>query len=174
MKWNRIAVLVITLMVTPQIQAEGPFAGPSVGLVSGQESDTENLGFVAGYSPDEGLGFEVFYLKAQSEDSATVSGFAGDISTDTWGILGVYKSAGDIYFKGKLGYGVVSIEVDPDGRRAVEDSESGVAFGLAVGATIGPGALELSYTALPDMGEYSGSDVDADTDIIYLTYLWYL
>jgi len=174
MKWNRIAVLVITLIVTPQIQAEGPFAGITLGLVSGEESDTENLGFVAGHSPDEGFGFEVFYLKALSEDSANVSGLSGDISTDTWGILGVYKTAGDIYFKGKVGYGVVSVDFDPDGGSNIEDSASGFALGLSVGTTIGPGDLELSYTMLPDLGEYSEGDVDADTDIIAVTYLWYL
>jgi len=182
MKWNRIAVLVITLIVAPQIQAEGPFAGITLGLVSGEESDTENLGFVAGHSPAEGFGFEVFYLKALSEDNANVSGLSGDISTDTWGILGVYKTAGatyfegvgDIYFKGKVGYGVVSVDFDVDGGSSIEDSASGFALGLSVGTTIGPGDLELSYTMLPDLGEYSEGDVDADTDIIAVTYLWYL
>ena len=176
MNWNRIAVLVITLIVAPQIQAEGPFAGITLGLVSGEESDTENLGFVAGHSPDEGFGFEVFYLKALSDDSAIVSGFSGDISTDTWGILGVYKSTGDIYFKGKVGYGVVRAEFDVDGGSDIKDSASGFALGLSVGTTIGPGDLELSYTMLPDLGEFSEGDVgvDADTDIIAVTYLWYL
>ncbi len=176
MKWNRIAVLVITLIVTPQIQAEGPFAGISYGLVSSEEADTGNLGFVAGHSLDEGFGFEVFYLQALSDDGATISGVSGDISTDTWGLLGVYKTAGDIYFKGKFGYGVARIEFDVDDASDFKDSASGFALGLSVGTTIGPGDLELSYTTLPDIGEFSEGNVsvDANTDIIAVTYLWYL
>ena len=41
-------------------------------------------------------------------------------------------------------------------------------------STVGPGDLELSYTTLPALGEFSEGDVDADTDIIAITYLWYL
>ena len=179
MKWNRIAVLVITLIVAPQTQAEGPFAGISFGLVNSEEADTENLGFVAGHSEDEGFGFEVFYLKALSDDSASSSGFSADISTDTWGIFGVYKSADDIYFedmyfKGKVGIGVISIEVDIDGRGSIRDSASDLAFGLAVGTTVGPGDLELSYTMFPSFGEFEDLDTDADADIIAVNYLWYL
>jgi len=179
MKWNRIAVLVITLVVAPQAQAEGPFAGISLGLVSSEEADTENLGFVAGHSEDDGFGFEVFYLKALSDDSATVSGISGDISTDTWGILGVYKTANDIYFenvyfKGKVGIGVITIEADADGGGSIDDSAADFAIGFAVGTTLGPGDLELSYTMLPSAGEFDDIGIDADADIIAINYLWYL
>lgn len=179
MKWNRIAVLVITLIVAPQTQAEGPFAGISLGLVNSEEAETENLGFVAGYSEDEGFGFEVFYLKALSDDRASRSGLSGDISTDTWGILGVYKSADDIffdniYFKGKAGIGVIRIEVDIDEGSNIRDSASGLAFGFAVGTTVGPGDLELSYTLFPSFGEFDDLDMDADADMIAVNYLWYL
>ena len=175
MKWNCIAVLVITLIIAPRVQAEGPFAGISFGLVSSEEADTENLGFVAGHSPDEGFGFEFFYLQAMSDDSVSVSGISGDISTDTWGILGVYKSAGEIYFKGKLGVGVISVEADPDGASSIDDSASGFAFGLAVGTTLGPGDLELSYTSLSASDDFEDlDDTDADADIIAINYLWYL
>ncbi|MCP4471169.1 MAG: hypothetical protein GY815_10865 [Gammaproteobacteria bacterium] len=71
MKWNRIAVLVITLIAAPLAQAEGPFAGVTYGQVSSDDADTGNLGFVTGYSPDEWLGFEVFYLKTMSEASVS-------------------------------------------------------------------------------------------------------
>lgn len=174
MKWNRIAVLVITLFAAPQALAEGIFAGITLGQVSTEESDTVNLGLVAGYSSAKGYGYEVFYLKTDEDDSASVSGFSGDISTDVWGIFGVYKSSGDIYLKGKFGYGVVSIDFDVDGGENFSDSESDFALGLAVGATLGPGDLELSYTMLPNLDEFDDSDVEADTDIIALTYLWYL
>ncbi|MCP4408707.1 MAG: hypothetical protein GY807_13260 [Gammaproteobacteria bacterium] len=174
MKWNRIAVLVITLVTAPQALAEDIFAGVTLGQVSTEESDTDNLGFVAGYSSSEGYGYEVFYLKTIEDDSASVSGFSGDISTDVWGIFGVYKSSGDIYFKGKFGYGVVSVDIDVDGGGKFEDSESDFAFGLTVGARLGPGDLELSYTMLPDLDDFDGTDVEADTDVIALNYLWYL
>lgn len=175
MKWNRIAVLAITLVVAPQTQAEGPFAGISYGQVQSEEADTENLGFVAGHSGEEGFGFEVFYLKAQSDDSVASSGFSGDVSTDTWGIFGVYKSAGDIYFKGKAGIGVINIEVDIDGGSTISDSAADLAFGIAVGATVGPGDLELTYTTFPSFGEFDDlNDTDADADVIAVNYLWHL
>jgi hypothetical protein len=179
MKWNRIAVLVITLAVAPQIQAEGPFAGASLGLVSSEEADTTNLGFVAGHSPDEGFGFEVFYLNEISDDSASVSGFTGDISTDTWGILAVYKTADNAYFervylKGKAGIGVISIEADIDGFGSIKDSESGLALGVAAGIRLGPGDIELSYTIMPSNGKFDELDMDADADIIAVNYLWHL
>lgn len=181
MKWNRIAVLVITLVAAPQAlaegieaQAENIIAGVTLGRVSTDESDTNNLGFVAGYVPSGGYGFEFFYLKNMSDDSVSVSGISGDVKTDTWGIFGVYKSTGDIYLKGKFGYGVVSVDFDPDEAGKVSDSESGFALGLAVGTTLGPGDLELSYTMMPDLGEFDNTDVEADTDILAVTYLWYL
>jgi hypothetical protein len=180
MKWNRIAVLVITLCLTLQAKAEAEadtdniIAGVSLGLVSTDESDTNGLGFVAGYVPTGGFGFEVFYLKSMSDDSVSVSGASGDVKIDTWGIFGVYKSTGDIYVKGKAGIGVVNLEFDIDGGDSVKESESGLAIGLAVGATLGPGDLELSYTIMSNLGEFDNSDVEADTDILAVTYLWYL
>ncbi len=174
MKWNRIAVLVITLVAAPQALAEDILAGVTLGQVSTEESDTDNLGFVVGYSSTEGYGFEVFYLKTIEDDSVSVSGFSGDVSTDVWGIFGVYKSPGDIYLKGKFGYGVVSMDFDGDGGGEFADSESDFALGLAVGATLGPGDLELSYTMLPNLDDFEDTDVEADTDIIALTYLWHL
>ncbi len=176
MKWNRIAVLVITLIVAPLAQAEGPFAGITYGQVSTDDADTGNLGFVTGYSPDAGFGYEVFYLKTISEDSVSNSNRSADISIDTWGIFGVYKSTGDIYYKGKIGYGVVSVDFDADGNSSTSDSASDFAFGLAVGTTVGPGDLELSYTILPDLGIFDDVDIDIDTDvdIIAINYLWYL
>lgn len=174
MKWNRIAVLVIALIATPLAQAEDIIAGVSLGLVSTEESDTENLGFVVGYTPSGDYGFEVFYLKGMSDDSVSVSGVSGDVSADTWGIFGVYKSAGDIYLKGKFGYGIISVDFDADGGGDIKDSESGFAYGLGVGTTLGPGDLELSYTVIPGLDDFDESDVEADTDIIALTYLWYL
>jgi hypothetical protein len=179
MKWNRVAVLVITLFVATQAQAEGIFAGVSLGLVSSEEADTTNLGFVAGHSPDEGFGFEVFYLKEFSDDSGSVSGVSGDISTDTWGILGVYKTADNAYFdkvylKGKVGLGVVSIEFDGDAGGSIDDSEAGLALGAAIGTTLGPGDIEFSYTMMPITSDFDDLDMDGDADIIAINYLWYL
>lgn len=176
MKWNRIVVIMLTLVTSPQALAENIFAGVTLGQVSTKESDTVNLGLTAGYTSTEGFGFEAFYLASTNDDSASVSGVSGDISTDVWGIYGVYKyqSSQDIYVKGKLGYGVVKIGFDVNGGEHFEDSESGLSYGLAVGTQLGPGAIELSYIKLPNLDDFDNSGVEADTDIIALTYLWYL
>lgn len=173
MKWNRIAVLVFALIAAPQAPAEGPFAGISFGQVSIDDADTGNPGFVAGHSPAEGFGFEVFYLKGVSDDSASSSGFTGDVTLDTWGIFAVYKTGGEFYFKGKFGYGVVSMEADIDNGDDFRDSESDFAFGVAAGTRLGPGDLELAYTIIPVSGDFDDTDINADTDIIAVNYLWY-
>ena len=184
MKWKPVAVFVITLVAAPQVSAGDVLAGITLGQVSTEESDTDNLGFVAGYSSPEGYGYEVFMLNTIDADSASVSRFSADISTDVMGIFGVYKYdiPGDMYLKGKLGYGIVNLDIDVDGRGKFSDSESGFALGFAAGITLGPGNLELSYTTLPSLGDFDTPDspvfggikVNADTDFIALSYIWNL
>ena len=170
MKCKRIAALVITLIVAPQAQAEGPLAGIIYGQVSLGDFETENLGFVVGHSNDAGFGFEAFYLETVSEDSESRSGRKADISIDTWGILGVYKSAGDIYFKGKVGAASVKLEFDIKGGSDASDSTLDFAYGLAVGTEFGNGAFELSYTILPSFDEFQDVDFDEDADMIAISY----
>jgi hypothetical protein len=136
------------------------------------EFNTGNLGAIAGYSPDSGLGFEAFYMVTAAKDSD--SGAIGDydIYTNTWGLLGVYKSTGDIYIKGKLGVAIVDLQFDVEGPGSIDDTTAGLAYGIAIGTALGNGNLELAYTVLPSMEEFRDVDFDADFDMIAVSYLW--
>jgi hypothetical protein len=172
MKRQLFTILLISLFTIPLAYAEGSYAGIMYGKVDSEEIDTGNLGFVIGSTQDSGFGFEGFYSLTIDEDTISLGSFTADISIDTYGLLAVYKTAGSPYFKGKAGFAVVDVEFDFEGLGSVDDDESGFAYGFAVGAQLGNGSLELSYTVLPEFDDFQGIDVDADVDMLAINYLW--
>ena len=171
MKRNLVVTLLAALLATPLAQAEGPYAGVLYGLVEYDDIETDNLGLVISYNWDNGVGFDFDFSKTLSEDSVSVNGLSGDASLDSWGLFATYRTAGKLYLKGKLGYAVVDREFDGD--IDIDDSAAGFAYGIAGGMVFGDGALEVSYTILPDV-DFQGSDVDDDVNTLALRYHWNL
>lgn len=180
---KRIAILMLGLALCyiPLVQAEGGYLGAMIAQVSAAEDDfdieTGNLGIVVGNVMDSGFGIdgsfgiEGFFLVTVAEDEN--SDLDADVSTEGYGILGFYRTPGDFYVTAKAGWAIVSADIDfNDGGRS-SDSQSGLAYGLGVGASIGGGDLELTYMVLPEFDTFDGADVDIEIDTISLSYLWY-
>ena len=171
MKRNLVVVLLAAVFTAPLAQAEGPYAGVSYTLVEYDDIETDNLGLVIGYLWESGLGFDFDYAKTVSEDSVSANGVSADASLDTWGLYATYQTAGDLYFKGRLGYAVV--QLDLEGAGDTDENASGFAYGVAAGMVFGDGAFEASYSVLPDE-DFQGADVDADAELFAIRYQWNL
>ena len=174
-------MLGLALCYIPLVQAEGGYLGAMVAQVSAEGDDfdieTGNLGIVVGNVVDNGFGIkgsvgvEAFFLVTAAEDEN--SDLDADVSTEGYGILGFYRTPGDFYVTAKAGWAIVSADIDFNGGGSSDDSQTGLAYGLGVGASIGGGDLELNYTVLPEIDSFDGADVDVEIDTISLSYLWY-
>jgi len=174
MKRHLIASLLISFFSIPLAHAETVYLGALYGQVETDNATTDNVGIVIGGSQDPGSGFgvEFFYALTANDDSDTVSGQKINVSISTYGLFGVYKTASMPYVKGEIGVAVVDVTLDIKGSEDRSDSESGFAYGVAVGAPVGNGNLELSYRVLPSINNFDGTDVDTDVDMIAISYLW--
>jgi hypothetical protein len=169
------SLIVIGLLTSPVIHATGNYAGIAYGQVESEDLETGNLGFIIGRSSEKGLGFEFFYMTTVSEDSISSGPFSADVSIDTYGIFGVYRSAIDVYstyFKARAGLAIVDLEFDFGDLGSIDDDTSGFAFGIAIGHRIGNGGLEFAYTVLPEFDDFDGIEVDAEVDMLSLSYYW--
>ena len=167
-----LILLLLGLLATPLARAEGGYGGVLFAKLETEGSDTGNLGVQAGIREANGIGFEVFYAATVAKDSNSFSGFEFETSIDAYGLLGTYQTPGDTYVKFKAGIAMVAIEFDLEDASSEDDDESGFAYGIGVGTAIGKGQLELNYLVLPEFEEFQGTDVDADVDMLSLSYLW--
>ena len=180
MKRNLFAALLLLLVTSTWVQADTNYAGLSYGLINVEEQDssfeaeTGNLGIVVGGVANSGLGFELFYNFTVREDDISVNGNeVAEARITSFGVLGVYQSPGQVYFKGKAGFAVSDLDFDIDGAAgSFDDDASGIAYGVAVGVQIGEGALELTYLVLPEFKDFEGLEFDADVALINLGYHW--
>jgi hypothetical protein len=174
MKKYFVALILAGLSVSPLAQAEEAFVGAMFGQLKVEDIEPRNLGITLGGTADNGFGFEVFYLFTVDEDTQTVLGDKVDSSTDALGLLASYKTPGNIYFKGKVGWGLAGLRVDVRGVGSADDDTSGFVYGAAIGATLERiGTLELSYLKFPDFDEFDGLALDsADVEFVSLAYMW--
>lgn len=101
------------------------------------------LGFVLGF--EQGLyGFEIEANFAGGD----IEGF--DLDFDTFAFYGVYRSAGEVYFKGKLGF--LRENVDIDG--IVSEDDSGLSLGLGVGTRVDNLSFEAEFTIIEEDVNY--------------------
>lgn len=116
-----------------------------------------NGGIVAGYQLRSGstgsVAIEGEFTTALSVGEMTVSGpggsVAGDWEVQTMAVYGAYRSAGDLYFKAKMGF--LSEDVDITlGGASTSGSDSGVSFGIGGGWQMGTGRIELEYTTVEE------------------------
>ena len=180
LKRNLCATLLVLLVTSPLLQADTNYAGPTYGQLSVDDQDTSfnvetgNLGLVIGGIADSGMGFELFYNFTVSENDIVVDGAEiAEATIISYGVLGVFKSPGQVYVKGKAGFAVAELDFDIDGASgSFDDDASGIAYGVAVGVQIGTGALELTYLVLPEFKDFDGLDFDAKVSLINLGYHW--
>lgn len=97
--------------------------------VDGGDSETA-LGIQLGYRATSRISAELEILQAEF----------GNRDADSTAVYGTYRSAGDIYLLGKIGFA----SLDGAG-----ESESGLSFGLGAGIATGNGiSIEAEYTVL--------------------------
>ena len=175
MKTLLTGLILTGLFISAASYAQGNFLGVGYAQLESEDVETGNLVLAGGHISENGIGFEVFYALTLSEDSLSEGGLSADITLDSFGVLAVYKTPTDVYdtyLKVKGGFATVDLKFDFDNLGSISDDTSGLAFGIAVGTRLGPGALEFSYMVLPEFDDFKGIDVDAETDMISLGYLW--
>lgn len=115
--------------------------------------DANSTGLVLGYkisdNADGSLAVEGEYTKSSTAD-ITVLGIKGEWDVDTLAVYLAYRSGGDLYFKGKVGYLNEDINVNIVGA-TISGSDSGMSYGVGGGWKLGKkAALELEYTVIEE------------------------
>jgi outer membrane immunogenic protein len=132
-------------------------------------SDPDNYFFQAGYSFSGGWAAELLYTDSYNDADLGTFEFDGididmTLSASAIAAYAVYRSSGDLYFKGKLGYIDAEMELSGSamGESASEtESETDYSYGIGGGYSFGAHALELEYTTTGD---------DINWDIITFGY----
>ena len=132
------------------LAANSPFEfGVKGGLmmndVSGFDS-AMNAGVVVGYPINDAVTVEGEFTTSLSDGGTDISGV--NWSVQTLAVYGVFKSKGDTYFKGKLGYLNESVSIDTGYGFSVGGDDSGLSYGIGGGMKLGSGSLEVEYTII--------------------------
>ncbi len=173
MKKHFVAMIFASMLVSPMAMAEGPYGGLSYAQVAIDDVDTGNLGIVLGNVSESGFGYELNYSFTIIEDKETDNGPEIRAGTDIVGLFVNYQTPGDIYVKGKLGYGFVRLKFDALEEGSASDTVDGFSYGLAGGVNIGQGSVELTYYRYADLEKFDGIDVDdAKIEMINLSFLF--
>ena len=169
MKKYFTAIIIASMLLSPMAIAEETFAGLSLGQVEFSEdveAKTTNLGLVLGQVNETGFGYELFYSLTLDDDESTDFGFEVEADSDILGVFAIYKTPGDVYFKVKAGYSLVSLHFDFEDGDSANDTSDGFSYGLAIGAQLGGGALELSYYKFADFDDFSALKEELDELLI--------
>ncbi len=115
--------------------------------------DADSAGLVVGYkisdSASGSLAVEGEYTNSSTAD-ITVLGVTGKWDIDTLAVYLAYRSGGDLYLKGKVGYLDEDINANIVGV-SISGSDSGLSVGIGGGWKIGKkSALELEYTIIEE------------------------
>ncbi len=139
------------------VHAEGYDVGAVAGVVDADVAGDNpfNLGVRGGYEWSTGWGVEGELTTSVSDGKANL-GFYGtyDYSVDTYAVYATYRTHGDIYFKGRLGFLDEEVDAGP-----VDHGDSGVSGGAGVGFDLGNDIdVQLEYTRIEkDLNLWSGS-----------------
>ncbi|PCJ20505.1 MAG: hypothetical protein COB04_04425 [Gammaproteobacteria bacterium] len=143
------ALVLVSVLSTPvlaETEGSGIYFGLKTGAlevdVSGFNFDTP-VGLYGGFAPGVwGIEFEV----------VTASGdFSGvDLDFDSLAVYGVYRSEGEIYIKGKGGFLRQEVSVNTSGFGRFNETDTGVSFGVGVGARIDNISFEAEYTFIEE------------------------
>ncbi|WP_226703949.1 outer membrane beta-barrel protein [Microbulbifer elongatus] len=141
--------------------AEGGYFGAVAGVMATDiEGDNPfNAGARAGYSWANGFGVEAEYTTSIVDGEFRFSNSWVDVEADysisTLGAYATYRSQGDLYFKGRLGYLNESVDFG-DG---ADGSDSGLSAGLGMGFSFSEAVnFEAEYTLVEeDVDFWSGT-----------------
>ena len=143
-----ILLAMLGLVMASPASAEGWIFGANTGTMHIDDpdaSDPRNVGFMAGYEIGIGLGDLAF----EGEITRTTSDgdlFGNALKVETEALYVALRTAGPIYFKGRMGTLQEKIKVasDPDSPY----TESGTSMGVGVGFSLGLVQLELDFTQI--------------------------
>lgn len=111
-----------------------------------------NIGLTGGYISSSGIGFETEYTFSMFNGGYKPYNDSYDVSIQTLGLYGTFRSTGNTYFKAKLGVVNESIDIENlYGYRDVSEDDSGGSFGIGVGFSgSGGGRVEFEYTIIEE------------------------
>ncbi len=161
MKIFRVAAvmfcLCLMLVVNAHAQAASPwYGGVKIGLVDLDDGagfsvdEPINLGLMVGHDlhhlfPGFSVEGELTTSLADGDVSVPFFGKVGDLSVTTLAVYGVYKSVGELYFKGKAGLALTDADIGAFG----SEDDLNLSFGIGGGWTVSEkGSLEVEFTFL--------------------------
>ncbi|AWF82760.1 hypothetical protein BTJ40_19150 [Microbulbifer sp. A4B17] len=161
MSFNLKAMAVATaLLCSATVQAQGAYVGGVFGVmdVDAAGDSPFNAGVRAGYTWGSGWGFEAEVTDSVIEGEYDLYWYDYNYSLTTQAVYATYRTQGDIYLKGRIGYLHEELEVDDWGS---DYSDSGASAGFGAGFKLtDKAALELDYTFIEsDVDYWSGSVV---------------
>lgn len=116
-----------------------------------ETEDTEGVGIVLGYEFARPVGaygtstIEFEYIKTDDGDIA--DGVLGEWDADIYSVFFTYRSAGTLYFKGKIGAQYSSVDISIPGLISLEADDTSLALGVGLGYRVSDlGVIELEYT----------------------------
>lgn len=145
----------VSLLSVSAFAADSPlYVGIKGGtmMVSPSEfEDANSFGLVLGYklfdNPSGSLAVEGEFTNSSSE-KITILNVTGKWDIDTKAVYLAYRTSGDLYFKGKIGYLDEDVNVNIAGA-SISGSDSGASYGIGGGWKLGKSsALELEYTII--------------------------
>ncbi|GAB2509147.1 porin family protein [Microbulbifer agarilyticus] len=153
LKWAKFLV-VAGLIGSSAVQAQDStgegFFGPVAGLMSVDvDGDNPfNAGFRGGYTWNSGWGIEAELTRSLSDGAY----YDVDYSINTFGVYGTYRSAGQLYFKGKLGYLSETVNFDESyWSDSHKESDTGLSAGAGLGFHMARNAyVEAEYTLIEE------------------------
>ena len=149
-----ILLAILGLVMVSPASADGWIFGANTGTMNIDDpdvSDPRNIGFMAGYEVGIGIGDLAF----EGEITRTASDgdlFGRAVKVETEALYVALRTAGPIYFKGRVGtlQETIRIQTLPSG------TDSGSSFSIGAGFSLGLVQLELDLTRI-------------ETDITYLS-----
>jgi len=144
---KKVLILSVSLMSSVVFADETSQKGFYLGLkagslmidVSGIDNATM-IGFQAGYDMGNNLSVEFEYMSGETEAGST------DIDATNTAVYATYRSAGQGYFLGKVGF--LKEELDGGG---VSESDTGLSYGLGGGFNVNKKfAIEAEYTIVEE------------------------
>ncbi|WP_444920079.1 outer membrane beta-barrel protein [Microbulbifer sp. CnH-101-G] len=147
----------MALVCSAAAQAEGAYVGAVFGVMNTDaDGDSSlNAGVRVGYGWNSGWGLEAEFTDSLVEGEYDYYWSEVEYSFATQAIYATYRSEGDIYLKGRLGYLHEELDVDGFG----EYSDSGASAGIGAGFKLTESVLfEAEYTFIEsDVDYWSGS-----------------
>jgi hypothetical protein len=152
------AALAASLVAAPALAQDRPlYFGLKAGVMDADAAgfDTSsNFGLVLGYDLRTDVrgtfSVEGEYTRELTEGDIRFGGLTGEWRIETFALYGAYRTGGNAYVKGKLGYLWEDIEVNGISG-TIAGKDEGLSLGAGVGFRFGRDTmLELEYTLIED------------------------